>query len=312
MKKVTIVIRALNEEKHLDKLFNGLAEQSYRDFEVVFVDSGSTDGSPEKAKSYNAKVIHIAKEDFSFGRALNIGCAHASGEIIVAISAHVYPVHQEWLENLVTPFLNNVKTGIVYGKQIGNEKTKFSEHQVFKKWFPSESINNQNSYFCNNANCATTMELWEKIKYDEELTGLEDLKYAKKVKQENYEICYRADAAIVHVHEENFNQTLNRYRREAIAMKEIEKEFSYGLLTFLKGIFISIFNDWWMAIQEEKFFKEFLNIVKFRYAQCYGTYKGFSSSKVIENEIYEKFYGYDINPSNKVEKGKLTKINYEK
>ena len=220
-------------------------------------------------------------------------------------------MHEEWLENLVTPFLNNVKTGIVYGKQIGNEKTKFSEHQVFKKWFPSGSINSQNSYFCNNANCATKKELWEKIKYDEELTGLEDLKYAKKVKQENYEICYRADAAIVHVHEENFSQTLNRYRREAIAMKEIEKDFSYGLITFLKGICISMFNDWWVAIKEEKFFKEFLNIVKFRYAQCYGTYKGFNSSKVIENEIYEKFYGYENNPSAKVEKEKLTKINYE-
>ena len=48
---------------------------------------------------------------------------------------------------------------------------------------PSASINSQNSYFCNNANCATKKELWEKL--NTRATGLEDLKYAKKVKQEN-------------------------------------------------------------------------------------------------------------------------------
>ena len=65
-----------------------------------------------------------------------------------------------------------------FGKQRGNINSKFSE-QIFSSWFPDkDSVKNR--YFCNNANCAIRKDIWHKYPYDENLTGLEDLDWAKK------------------------------------------------------------------------------------------------------------------------------------
>ena len=73
-KKASIVIRCLNENNNLKTLLPILLQQSYKNFEIIFVDSGSTDGSLETITNYlekntNIKLFHI-KKDFTFGRSL--------------------------------------------------------------------------------------------------------------------------------------------------------------------------------------------------------------------------------------------------
>ena len=78
--KVSIVVRAYNEIKHIGILLTGISQQNYA-AEVILVDSGSTDGTVEAAENFGATVVKIKPEDFSFGHALNIGCENASGDI---------------------------------------------------------------------------------------------------------------------------------------------------------------------------------------------------------------------------------------
>ncbi len=89
MPTVSIVIRALNEADHLPVLYGGIAAQRRPPDQIVLVDSGSTDTSVAVSEAAGADIVHIAPEVFSFGRALNIGCAAASGDILVFVSAHV-------------------------------------------------------------------------------------------------------------------------------------------------------------------------------------------------------------------------------
>ena len=49
--------------------------------EVVIVDSGSKDKTLEIANKYKARVTYINKQDFTFGRSLNVGCKFANGEV---------------------------------------------------------------------------------------------------------------------------------------------------------------------------------------------------------------------------------------
>src|SRR3546814_3021785 len=91
---------------------------------------------------------------------------------------------------------------ISYGKQRGNENTHYSEHQVFAKWFPENSDPCQAQPFCNNANAAIRRSLWQKSPYDEALTGLEDLAWARQALTAGRRIAYVAEAEVVHVHEE--------------------------------------------------------------------------------------------------------------
>ena len=156
MAEVTIVIRSYNEEKHIEKLLHGINSQTYKNKEVILVDSGSTDRTVEIAKKYGVEIVRIPKAEFSFGRALNLGCKAASGEILVFASAHVYPVRQDWIERMVAPF-SDPAIGLTYGRQVGNDVTKFSEHRIFESWFPLQSTVRQAHNFCNNANCANSI-----------------------------------------------------------------------------------------------------------------------------------------------------------
>ena len=181
--KCSIIIRSFNEEKHIGKLIHGIKSQELLndvELEIILVDSGSTDKTVTLAKNLGARIIPILKEDFSFGRALNLGCREAHGEILIFASAHVYPIYSDWIKKIIDPFQNR-NIALVYGRQVGNDITKFSESQIFNKWFPSQSNYIQSNPFCNNANCAIRKDCWEKIPYDEALTGLEDLAWANLI-----------------------------------------------------------------------------------------------------------------------------------
>jgi rhamnosyltransferase len=163
----SVVIRCYNEEEHIGRLLSGIAEQTIREVEIIVVDSGSTDATLSIASHYPVKILSIKPEDFSFGRSLNLGCRAARGNYIIIASAHVYPAYRDWLEQLLAPLADD-RIALVYGKQRGSGSTKYSERQVFRKWFPEGSILNQGNPFCNNANSALRHSLWKELPYNED------------------------------------------------------------------------------------------------------------------------------------------------
>lgn len=217
MSTTSVIIRAYNEEKHKEKFVIGLRAQTHEPGEIILVDSGSTDATCAIAEQYNVKVVHIKKSDFTFGRSLNISCASASGDILLFLSAHTYPLRSDWLASMLAPFADE-KVVCVYGKQRGNQITKFSEHQIFQSWFPDDATDNLNSYFSNNANCAVRKDKWLDHCYDESLPGLEDIKWSKTMHARGHKIHYSPEATIIHVHEESWRQIDNRYYRETVAL----------------------------------------------------------------------------------------------
>jgi len=100
---VSVVIRCFNEEEHIGRLLTGLLKQTRPPDQIVVVDSGSTDATLSIAAQFPVQIEHIAPDQFSFGRSLNIGCRAATGELIAIASAHVYPVYDSWLALLATP-----------------------------------------------------------------------------------------------------------------------------------------------------------------------------------------------------------------
>jgi glycosyltransferase involved in cell wall biosynthesis len=291
MPKYSVVIRCCNEEKHIGKLLELITHQSvYTDTEIVIVDSGSVDNTLNIARRYPVKLVNIKPSDFTFGRALNIGIEAASGEIMIIASAHVYPTHEHWIEQLVEPF-QNPKVVLSYGGQQGNEVTKYSEHQVFKKWFPpEEEWYLQDHPFCNNANAAIRRSVWQELPYNESLTGLEDLDWAKRALALGYMLAYVPKAAIVHVHEETPARIRNRYRREAIAYKQIFPEASFSFRDFCYLFPSNVLSDWIHAIREGKFWKNFTEIIMFRLMQFWGTYQGYQQRGPVSQMLKRRFY----------------------
>ena len=311
----SIIIRAYNEEAHIGRLLTGLSQQNLGDFEVILVDSGSTDATVDivRGGSWNfpIHVHHIQPEQFSFGRSLNLGIRHAMGDVIVIASAHVYPVYPDWIEKLIAP-LADEKVGLAYGKQRGGKTTRFSEHQIFAAWFPDRSKTQTSNPFCNNANAAIRRELWKEHNYDEALSGLEDLEWANWAIGQGYHLAYVAEAEIVHLHEDSPRGVYNRYRREAMAFKRIFPQEQFGFLNFIQLFFSNLVSDSRLAQRDERLFSEFNNIFWFRLMQFWGTYRGYQQSGPLTQELRQTFY-YPGSTSNQFvpESRDIQPISYE-
>lgn len=290
----SIVIRCHNEEKHIGRLLTGILEQTVKEVEIIVVDSGSTDATLSIASHFPVRIFSIDKKEFSFGRALNVGCSAATADIIVIASAHTYPVYANWLEDMLVPFKDQ-KIGLTYGKQRGDKRSKFSEQQLFRKWYPDKvDYFYQDHPFCNNANSAIRRSLFEQVPFDTELTGLEDLDWASKITKMGYQIAYAADAEIIHVHEETYKQVFNRFKREAIAMKRIFPHEHLTFLDFLRLFFANNINDYLYAMKTGELMKFFGEIPAFRFAQFYGAYKGFNLAGEVDKTLKQHFY-YPLN-----------------
>lgn len=311
----SIVIRCYNEREHIGKLLHGIFEQTHDDFEVILVDSGSTDGTLEIAHQYPiTEVVHIPPEKFSFGRALNYGCEAAGGKFCVFISAHCYPKRVDWLDKLLKKF-EDEDVAMVYGKQRGGGPTKFSERRIFRRWFPEKDIDYQLTPFANNANAAIRRELWTEFPYDEQLTGLEDMDWGKRVKEAGYEISYASEAEIIHIHDETLRQIYNRYRREAIAHKQIIPEQEFTSLDFLKAFVRNTISDYRAAISQRELWGNIQSIPVFRFLQFWGTYRGFKHDETISQKLQNRFYypdeeGYPNDAGKTDEESKAPVIDY--
>lgn len=289
MKSVSLIIRCFNEEAHIGRLLIGALSQTQTPEEIVIVDSGSTDETLAIASTFNVKVVPVAPELFSFGHALNVGIAESSAEIAIFASAHVYPVYDTWIEELVAPF-EDERVALTYGRQQTPPGGRFSEQCLLAQWFPAQSARRQRHPFCNNANAAIRRATWEKRPYDEQLTGLEDLDWAKHAMESGHAIAYVAEAPVIHVHDESFRQVFNRYRREAIAHKDIYNDQEMGMATAARLATINIFGDYREALRTRRFQDNFLDIPRFRAAQFLGSYRGFAQSGPVTDVLKRRFY----------------------
>lgn len=293
---ISIIFRALNEEKFFEQALKACQSQILDDLsmEIVLVDSGSTDRTIEIASKYNCKIVHIPKHKFSFGRSLNWGCEAAAGEYLVFISAHCIPTHNRWLQNLVQPIIDG-KIAYSYGKQVGNHYNKFSEKQLFAKYFPDQDMIPQEGFFINNANSAIAKTNWSRYRFDEHVTGLEDMVLGKQLVNAGEKIGYVSDAPVTHIHEETFSQVKRRYYREALTLREVLPEIRMSFADFLRYSTVGILNDWAEALGQKAFLGNALEIVAFRTMQFWGSYKGQNENKKLSRSQKENYYYPRVN-----------------
>lgn len=95
MVKVSVIVPVYNNEKFLDKCLSSLTEQSLKDIEIVCVNDGSSDSSPDILNKYEEKddrIIVISQENQGAGASRNNGIDAAKGDYIAFVDA------DDWLE----------------------------------------------------------------------------------------------------------------------------------------------------------------------------------------------------------------------
>lgn len=90
MTKVSIIIPVYNAEKYLGKCLESLLSQTLQEMEIICVDDGSSDGSPEILKRFqerDGRVRILTQENQYAGAARNNGMKEAQGEYLLFLDA---------------------------------------------------------------------------------------------------------------------------------------------------------------------------------------------------------------------------------
>lgn len=142
----TICIPTYNGEDYIESLLQMVFKQKLaRPYEVIVIDSGSTDKTLSIVKKFNKVNLHeIPNSEFGHGKTRNLAASMAKGEFIVYLSQDAVPAHERWLEFMIEPFMISDKVFCVFGKQVPRPNcdapTKREVSGVFNGLGPDHSI----------------------------------------------------------------------------------------------------------------------------------------------------------------------------
>lgn len=116
----TIALLTFNGEEFLEQLLGAVFDQATdKKFEVLVIDSGSTDGTLQIVEKFPAVRLHqIPNEEFGHGRTRNLAVKLADSEFVLFLTQDAVPSHDKWLDYMLEPFGIGEKVSCVFGKQI--------------------------------------------------------------------------------------------------------------------------------------------------------------------------------------------------
>ncbi len=230
---VSIVILTCNQLEYTKLCVDSLKRYTSHPYELIFVDNGSDDGTPEYLKTIaGAKVIENA-ENLGFPKACNQGIEVATGDYILLLNNDVILTDQ-WLERLVACANSDAKIGIVgpmtnnISGQQRDEHVQYSSIEEMHHYAQLFHEKNRGNWldcprivgFC----MLVKREVVEKIGTLDERFGkgnFEDDDYCLRAHQAGYRTVIAGDAFIHHFGSVTFKQTTD-YNA---LLKENEQKF---------------------------------------------------------------------------------------
>jgi GT2 family glycosyltransferase len=107
--RISVVVCTFNGAATIRDTLDALGRLDYANYEVVVVNDGSTDATPEIAAGYDVKLVTTENQGLAMAR--NVGLAAASGEIVAYLDDDAYP-DRDWLTYLALGFLESDVCGV--------------------------------------------------------------------------------------------------------------------------------------------------------------------------------------------------------
>ncbi|NPU85323.1 MAG: glycosyltransferase [Syntrophaceae bacterium] len=98
---ISVLIPTFNEAGNLLRLLSAIRNQKgFKNIEIVVVDSGSTDDTVKLAKEFDARIVEIKPDEFTYSYARNLGAESASHDVVLFTSADALPSSDLWLYSM--------------------------------------------------------------------------------------------------------------------------------------------------------------------------------------------------------------------
>jgi rhamnosyltransferase len=218
---ISVIIPVKDGGGDLRRCLDAIARQRTSErHEIVVVDSGSTDDSPEFARKRGARVLEVDSPSFRHGATRNLAAGEARGEILVFTTQDAYAADEHWLERLCSPLRADDSTAGVYGRQIAHASASPPERFFLDFLYGPEPRVQQASdpadlslrtTLFSNVNSAVHRHLWERFPFAEDLYFQEDQDWSRRVLLAGYTIRYAADAVVRHSHPYTLTTAFKRF-----------------------------------------------------------------------------------------------------
>ena len=247
----SVVIPTKNGGVHFSRSLAGLQQQTiWKSVELIVVDSGSTDGTLEAARSAGARVIEIPPEEFNHGATRDYGISVASGEVVVLMVQDAEPKESTLLEVILRQF-NNPEVAGVYARQIPQPDADLLTKRNLNNWLTGRAEPEarkmqsvdwyltlspiEKLHFCNfdNVCSAIRKSVWSQHRFGRINFG-EDIDWAERVLRSGFVIVYEPAVAVIHSHDRPITY---EYKRTYVCHRKLYQQFGLHLVPTVSGIF---------------------------------------------------------------------------
>ncbi|MCB8839396.1 glycosyltransferase [Aurantimonas sp. VKM B-3413] len=246
--KISVVIPTLNGGPLLMDLLERVKSQKLADpFEILVVDSGSTDGTADRIAADPKILFHrIDAKDFGHGRTRNLGIELTSGDYVAFLTQDAMPVGERWLADYVLMLDHFPKAGGAFGphwawpsasafvkRDISGHFRQFRNHPLAvsreldpARYDAGDTIWRQMLHYYSDNNSCLRRSVWKDTPYRDVAYG-EDQLFAEDIVAAGYQKVFVPSAIVYHSHDYDEAETFARAKTEGAFFSE---HFGYVLI----------------------------------------------------------------------------------
>lgn len=236
--KVSAVVRTKNCEGIIGQTLASLFSQTFNDFELIVVDSGSSDRTLDVVKNYPCNVIHMDPKQYLSGRSLNLGASHATADLLVFLNSDTVPLTQRALGTLVEA-LADPSVCAAFARQVPRPDARswvrlevtsaFPDADQAPPWIPFAAPFS-----------IVRRSAWEEHPFFEDAWGSEDTEWGYWAQRNGMTIKYVKDAQAMHSHNHNLRQLYGRLYTEGEALALILKDKDTLFASGVRGVLAAL------------------------------------------------------------------------
>lgn len=230
MVQVSVLLLTRDEAENIAACLDAIyAQKNPKTFEVVVVDSGSTDGTTEIAARYPVRLEKIRPEQFHHARTRNLAAELANGEYLVYLAADAIPTSGEWLAALLGNFAD-AGVAAVYGRHMPKPNSTFEREDTLEAVYGTERLVKDplrgqemgyRYFHFSTVNASIRKDVWKKTRFPEDLKCYEDVGIAKRILESGGKIVYEPGAAVFHSHNHSEVGLFQRYFDTGVIWRQL-------------------------------------------------------------------------------------------
>jgi rhamnosyltransferase len=217
----TIIIRSFNEGWALRDTLQLLAAQEYSGWELIVIDSGSTDGSVDLIRTANpAHFIQIEPHQYNPSRVMNQGMGLARSDFGIFLNADATPRDAHWLRPLAHA-LQDPRTAACFGRQIPRPGCRAVFQADYERCFGESRESANWEHFFSMVSSGLRKDVWSRRGFLEKMQYSEDDEYTRWCRTNGFQVVYCPESVVIHSHNYSPAQAYKRSFGEGRALAAV-------------------------------------------------------------------------------------------